>query len=157
MHKSSHCLNGGFHSKMTINTANLNQNLILQKYLLQLCTKSSQPFHFYYPNFLDNRKMVLWHFVNCTRSYFWTVTFHKTFFQESSWSKPPCAEMVEKRVWPALFLTAGLPSTHKSPRRENKHIHRASNDDIPSEFSLTLTTSSGGLVSSSALIRARFW
>ena len=32
-------------------------------------------------------------------------------------SNTPCAAIVEKRVWPALFLTAGRGSTHSSPKR----------------------------------------
>ena len=44
------------------------------------------------------------------------LTFHKTSCQVSFWRRVPWAEMVEKRVWQALFLTADLSSTHRSDR-----------------------------------------
>jgi len=58
------------------------------------------------------------------------VTFQSTFFHDSCCRRPPWVEIVENNVCPALFLTAGLESTHNSPRRVNRHIHSWSNDDM---------------------------
>ena len=44
------------------------------------------------------------------------LTFHRTSFHVSFWRSVPWAEMVENRVWLALFLTAALSSTHRSER-----------------------------------------
>lgn len=38
----------------------------------------------------------------------------------------PWADIVENRVCPADFRTAGLGSTQRSPRRANRHIHSLS-------------------------------
>jgi len=42
-------------------------------------------------------------------------TCHRTAFQEEDVNKLACAEIVENKVCPADFLTAGLGSIHSSP------------------------------------------
>lgn len=43
------------------------------------------------------------------------LTCHNTACQVLWAKRLPCEDIVDKRVWPADFLTAGLRSTHKAP------------------------------------------
>jgi len=57
-------------------------------------------------------------------------TCQRTACQVLVWRRAPWAAMVEKSVWPADFLVAGLGSRQSSPSLEKRHIHSLSNTDI---------------------------
>jgi len=48
-----------------------------------------------------------------------SVTCHRTAFQEDGVNRLACAEIVENKVCPADFLTAGLGSMHSSPEKHD--------------------------------------
>ena len=74
-------------------------------------------------------------------------TFQRRDFQVVICRRSPWAAIVEKSVWPALFLTAGRESTHSSPNLEYRHIHSWSEEVSDGSASFTM----------SALILALCW
>lgn len=48
-----------------------------------------------------------------------SVTCHRTAFHDDGVNRLACAEIVENKVCPADFLTAGLGSMHSSPEKHD--------------------------------------
>ena len=83
-------------------------------------------------------------------------TCQRTVYHVVCSSRAPCALMVENRVCPALFLTAGLGSTHSSPNLEYRHIHIRSDPGTGRSY-LAKSYPLSPTFSSSLRMLSRFW